>query len=302
MTGRPTAVKRARTIREVLLDHGVPEVSIELVPGRPTSGDVWNALDPVAAMSHHIASRPTPANPVPGLAVVTRGRAGLDGPLANGTAGVDLVYRIKTLGLANHPGYGGPYTVRGPLGAFTIPKDIARPYIWGTEYEGGYDDATWDRVYHNRRTGKAMTFREFMGRANAALVEAIWLPGISSRNLHDRITPGMDLSGYHLEHKTWAPGRKPDRHNYSTGKGRAELRRYAHQLQDQEDTDMPTAREIADAILDTPLNIHNPGGRAETQNITLREKHTADVIARLSGEDAAKAYLEAAGKSPVKKG
>lgn len=295
MTGRPTAVKRARLIREVLLDYGVPEVSIELVPGRPTSGDVWNALDPVAAMSHHIASRPTPANPVPGLAVVTKGRAGLEGPLANGTAGVDLVYRIKTLGLANHPGYGGPYTVRGPLGAFTIPKDVARPYIWGSEYEGGYDDATWDRVYRNRRTGKSMTFREFMGRANAALVEAIWLPGISSRNLHDRIAPGMDLSGYHLEHKTWAPGRKPDRHNYSTGSGRAELRRYTR-------TSQPQPKDQEDDMFDPDeaININNPKGRAETQGMTWRELGTALAIElSANGQPATKAYLENARKSKV---
>lgn len=252
MSGRPTALKRARLIREVLLDHGVPEVSIELVPGRPTSGDEWNALDPVAAMSHHIASRPTPANPVPGLALVKRGRSDLPGPLCNGTAGVDLVYRIVTLGLANHSGYGGATTVRGPLGAFTIPKDVGRPFIWGTEYEGGYDDAVWDRTYLNRRTGKRMTFREFMGRANAALVEAIWLPGINSRGLHDRITPGMDLAGYHLEHKTWAPGRKPDRHNYTTRSGRAEVRRYA--TKEQED-DMPSKKELQRWVADTPIPI-----------------------------------------------
>lgn len=238
MSGPQTALKRARMIREVLLDHGVPEVKIDLRRGRPTSGDRWNALDPVGVMSHHIASHPTASNPTPGLSVVKNGRPGLGGPLANGTAGVDLVYRIICLGLANHPGTGGPIVLRGPLGNYRIPANVGRPYWWGTEYEGGYSDAVWDRRYTNRRTGKSMTFREFMGRANAGLVEAIWLPGISSRGKYRQISPGMDLSGYHGEHLTWAPGRKIDRRNYTTASGRAEIRRHH-----TEEDDMPAPRD-----------------------------------------------------------
>lgn len=237
MAGRKTAIARARAIREVLLDYGVPEVSIEVVEGRPTSGDRWNSLDPVAVMSHHIASNPTVANPAPGLALVKRGRSDLPGPLCNGTAGVDLVYRIICLGLANHSGTGGPWTVRGPLGSFTIPRDVGRPYIWGTEYEGGYTDAVWDKVYTNRRTGKKMSFREFMGRANAGLVEAIWLPGVSSRGKYGDIRPGMDLSTYHGEHgRPWAVGRKPDRRGYTSDVaiGRNEIRKYANKQQEDD--------------------------------------------------------------------
>jgi hypothetical protein len=235
VSGRDTALKRAKAIREVMLDYGVPEVGIGgLLPGRPGPADVWNGLDPVGELSHHIASRPTPENPTPGLALVRQGRDDLEGPLCNGTAGVDLVYRIVTLGWANHPGFGGPLTLRGPLGAFTVPRDNGRPYLWGTEYEGGFSEAVWDQTYTNRRTGKKMTFREFMGRSNAALAEAIWLPGVSSRGLHDRIDPGMDLSGYHGEHKTWAPDRKIDRLNYTTNGGRAEIRR-AKELTAQEE-------------------------------------------------------------------
>jgi hypothetical protein len=235
VSGRETALQRARLFREVLLDHGVPEVSIELQPGRPSPGDVWNSLDPVMATGHHIASHPTPDNPTPGLRLVKGGRSDLGAPLCNGHAGVDLVYRILCMGWANHPGLGGPLTVRGPLGAFTIPKDNARPYSWGTEYEGGFTDEVWDRVYVNRRTGKRMDFHEFMGRCNAGIVEAIWLPGISSRGLYDRITPGMDLSGYHGEHKTWAPTRKVDRRGYTTESGRAEIRRFSTTNREEDD-------------------------------------------------------------------
>lgn len=222
-TGRERAIQRAQVLRGVLLKHGVPEVSIELQMGRPSGGDDWNACKPVAVFSHHIASRPTKDRPIPGLSLVKNGRSDLPGPLCNGTAGVDLVYRIMCMGLANHPGEGGPLTVRGPMGSFTIPKDVARPFAWGTEYEGGFDDEVWDRVYENRRTGVRMSFREFMARANTALVEGIWL--INGRG--QRAGAHQDLSGYHGEHKTWAPGRKPDRHNYSTDRGRNEIRRRA---------------------------------------------------------------------------
>lgn len=221
MTGRETAMHRAQILRGVLMKHGVPEVSIELQVGRPSGSDDWNACRPIAVFSHHIASHPHRDNPTPGLSLVKRGRSDLPGPLCNGTAGVDLVYRIMCMGFANHPGFGGPLTVSGPLGSFTIPKDVARPFAWGTEYEGGFDDATWDRVYENRRTGIKMSFREFMARANAGLVEGIWL--INGRG--KRPSARMDLSGYHGEHKTWAPGRKPDRLNYTTDEGRNEIRK-----------------------------------------------------------------------------
>lgn len=220
-TGPEIAMQRAQVLRGVLLKHGVPEVSIELQVGRPTSGDAWNACKPVAVFSHHIASRPSKDNPTPGLSLVKRGRSDLAGPLCNGTAGVDLVYRIICMGMSNHPGVGGPLTVRGPMGSFTIPKDVARPFAWGTEYEGGFDDEVWDRVYENRRTGVKMSFREFMARSNAALVEGIWL--INGRKQRPRAR--MDLSGYHGEHKTWTPERKPDRRNYTTERGRDEIRR-----------------------------------------------------------------------------
>ena len=221
MAGRETAMQLAQLLRGVLLKHGVPEVSIELQVGRPSGADDWNACKPVAVFSHHIASRPTPGQPTPGLSLVKRGRSDLPGPLANGTAGVDLVYRILCMGFANHPGEGGPLTVGGPMGSFTIPKDVARPFAWGTEYEGGFTDEVWNKKYKNRRTGLEMTFREFMGRCNAGLVEGIWL--INGRG--KRPPAHVDLSTYHGEHSTWAPGRKPDRRGYTTEEGRNEIRK-----------------------------------------------------------------------------
>lgn len=279
MSGRPTALKRAQTMREVLLDYGVPEVSIELQQGRPTRADRWNAIDPVGVMSHHIASRPTPGNPTPGLSLVKYGRADLPGPLANGTAGVDLVYRILTLGLANHPGLGGPLVLSGPLGSYRVPRDGGRPYLWGTEYEGGYTDEVWDRSYVNRRTGRKMTFREFMGRANAALAEAIWLPGVSSRGRYGEISAGADLSTYHVEHKTWAPGRKVDRRGYTTASGRAEVRRF----NDKENEMTPAQAQQLQRIEDRLKHLDEELGhfRARERARDAADKKRANQIKKL---------------------
>ncbi len=289
-SGRARALDRAATVRDILLAHGVPEVSIELVPGRPSAYDEWNTLDPVGVLSHHIASRPTVDNPTPGLRLVTVGRPDLAGPLCNGTAGVDLVYRIKCLGYANHSGTGGSWTVTGPCGTFTVPRDNGRGYLWGTEYEGGYDDAVWDRIYTNRRTGIRMSFHEFMGRSNAGLARAIW-----EINSHAR-TPsaGVDLSGYTGEHKTWAPGRKPDRRNYTTESGRAETRKYTQ----EDDVSAKDVWEHPLAIIDGEegeevpakavlVQAHNRAGKARQFAREARD------VATKGAEDAAAARAAA---------
>jgi hypothetical protein len=253
---RARALNRARRLREALLDHGVPQVSIELVMGRPGPSDRWNGCNPVAVMSHHIASYPTQSNPTPGLSLVKRGRSDLSGPLCNGTAGMDLVYRIVCMGWANHSGEGGPWVVRGPLGAYRIPRNQGRPYIWGTEYEGGYDDSTWDRTYQNPKTKKKMTFREFMGRANAGLVEGIWAINGKGKNA----TGGMDLSTYHGEHgQPWAEGRKPDRRGYTAhvSLGRREIRRW-----DSKATDIPPMEVLVQMDV---KDIVNPGADKKDQ-------------------------------------
>lgn len=215
-----SALRKANVMRESLLDHGVPQVNIMLVAGRPAS-DRWDTGGSFrGAMSHHVASKPTVARPTPGLSLVRNGRADLSGPLANGHGGVNLCYNIITFGLANHPGTGGPLTLRGPLGNVTIPRDNARPYMWGTEWEGGYSEALWGTTFQNPVTKKKMTYSEFMGRSNNGIIQA--LHEIRGVNVAD----SLDLSGYHGEHKTWAPGRKPDRLGYTTDSGRAEMRRY----------------------------------------------------------------------------
>lgn len=203
------AMEKAIRLKAVMLKYGVPEVRIELLPGRPSPYGVWDAGFFVSDMSHHTVSRYSRYSLTPVLNLCKTGRSDLPGPLCNGYGGYDLTYRIFTFGYANHPGAGGSITVPAlTAGRFTIPKDSARRYTWGTEWEGGLSEADWDRVLTNPRNGKKMTMREFMGRANAALEEFL--------AIHEDA---------HLEHSTWT-SRKIDRLGYTQAEGIAEKKKY----------------------------------------------------------------------------
>lgn len=185
------AAQAAHRLRDAMHDHGVAKVSIELMPGRPVqSGSRWLNTRFIGEMSHHTAG--PAAGQTPSLAVCKRGREDVPGPLCNGYGGRDLVYRIITMGLANHPGKGGPLTV----GPFRIPQDSARPFLWGTEWEHpGTPQHPW-----------ADEMKDFTARSNAAILD--WL--------------GQSAS-HHVEHSTWASGRKVDRIGYTAESGRREL-------------------------------------------------------------------------------
>ncbi len=201
------ALARARALREALLDHGVAAVSIELVVGRPGGPNgAWFDERWVGTMGHHIVSH-RGMGLTPGLSLVKVGRSDLPGPLCNGYGGFDEIARIICMGWANHAGAGGPYTV--PSG--TVPENGGRPYWFGWEFEGGIRLSDWTE-----------SFRTFMGRCHAATLE--W------RGLDERS---------HIEHTTWAPGRKVDRLNYTLGAARAEVA-----ANRKDDMDEPTLRRI----------------------------------------------------------
>lgn len=187
---RDQAMVEAKRLKSLLEKHGV-KASIELQVGRANRtgwGDDWYSRK-VGIMNHHTAG--SARGLTPSLSVVKNGRPRLPGPLCNGFGGRDLVYRIITMGLANHPGQGGPMTLDG----YRIPKDSARHVLWGTEWE------------HDGRSPWTSEMREFMGRANNALLEWMARP--------------VSVS---IEHKTWAGSRKPDRYRYDAADGQAEIR------------------------------------------------------------------------------
>jgi hypothetical protein len=230
-----SALTKAKALKAVMLDYGVPEVSIELQTGRPNPYDSWDGLFVVIDMSHHIVSNYNSSNLTPLLWLVKQGRTSVPGPLANGYGGWDLCYRILCFSYANHPGAGGPMTVpRVGGGTYTIPKDSARRYAWGTEYEGGVVEADWDRLLKNPRNGRRMTMREFMGRAGAAI--------------HDHFNISFSA---HAEHSTWAPLRKIDRLRYNKSEGAAEEKRYADASPLPKDWfDMATLGELKQVVRD----------------------------------------------------
>jgi hypothetical protein len=185
---RARAVSEAKRLKRIMAKHGV-EAVIDLGIGRPNvAGDDWYTPK-VAIMNHHTAG--PKFGKTPSLTIVKRGRPGLPGRLANGFGGRDHVYRILTMGLANHPGEGGPLTLAGKR----IPKDSARISVWGTEWE------------HDGRSKWPPDMIDFMARANAALLE--WM---------DRPVEAS------IEHKTWAPRRKIDRNGYTAKRGQREIR------------------------------------------------------------------------------
>lgn len=191
MSGQATALAEAKKLKAVMARHGV-QASIELQVGRPWAGDDWYSQKH-ALINHHTAGARTGLTP--SLALVKRGRGtDLPGPLCNGYGGRDFIYRIICMGLANHPGAGGPITLAG----FTVPKDSARISTWGTEWE------------HDGVSPWPADMQSFMGRANAALVEYLDIPVARS-----------------IEHSTWAPRRKIDRYLYTAESGQREIKTWA---------------------------------------------------------------------------
>jgi hypothetical protein len=209
---RASAVAEAQQLKRCLLKAGVPQVSIEVIPGRPSPYGTWNAQFVMSDFAHHTVSRYNPSNKTPVLGLIKRGRSDLPGPLANGYGGFDLIARIITLGYANHPGFGGPMVVpsgvRKPL-TYTIPKDSARRYAFGWEFEGGLAASDWYRIYTNKATGKKMSFHEFMARCLNGTQDMYDLP-----------------LGAHAEHKTWAPTRKVDRMGYTKSSAIARMKQF----------------------------------------------------------------------------
>lgn len=213
------AFEEARKLKAIMEKWGVP-CSIELRSGR--GDDPWAVPAKYLRMHHHTATWYRPGgNLTPALEIVKNGRSDVIGPLANGYGGFDRVYRIICMGLANHPGLGGPITIDGVF----VPKDSARGPTWGTEFEGGYQQ--W---------GEIPGMLEFMGRADNALAEyGVW----------GRARPLTSQ----MEHKTWAPTRKIDRLNFTRASGIELTNRWhgaSSEPEKEEEEDMRTVVRLKD--------------------------------------------------------
>lgn len=188
------AQARAERLAHHIRKYGV-KVVIDLRTG--AGGNHWGVDTHIGAMAHHIVSRRSQGS-TPFYSLVRNGRVDVPGPLCNIYGGWDRVARIVTMGLANHPGRGGPWVISGRR----IPRDNGRYYFLGTEFEGGLREADWDDDY-----------RRFMGAVNAGKVDYL-----------REMNPGLNLRDTALcEHSSWAPGRKVDRLGYTQAKGVAEM-------------------------------------------------------------------------------
>ena len=189
MATKDEALAQARQLQAAIRARGV-ECLIDLRTGASSSGWANPKSNWRGVLGHHIVSRR--AHGATRFYQLCRdGRVDVPGPLCNGYMGWDGVYRIITMGIANHSGKGGPLTLNGK----TIPKDNGRYYLWGTEFEGGMEADEWTPDFHDK-----------MARAHAGVLDWLKLP-----------------TNAHAEHKTWAPGRKNDRLGYSAELGRARI-------------------------------------------------------------------------------
>jgi hypothetical protein len=259
MAATPTgALTAARNLAEALQDYGV-KVSIELMPGASSSG--YGPRSFVRNLSHHTVSRPSNGL-TPCLSLVKNGRSDLSGPLCNGYGGYDRVARIITLGYANHPGLGGPWSVPG---WGTVPQDNGRPYIFGWEFEGGYSDSWVGSL------GEAM--HDFMARCNAATLD--WLTTL----------PGNEGPPAPIlcqgEHKTWAPGRKIDRYGYTTASGQAlTAKARASKTSEEDDMFSDADRAKLDRLFELFTEPLINGGTLHTAIRRLHAEYVVDAQAR----------------------
>lgn len=190
MMSQTLALSEARRLQKIVQSKGV-KCTIELMVGRPWSGDDWYSKKSVL-MNHHTAG--PSSGLTPSYAICRKGRSDVPGPLCNGYGGRDLVFRIVTMGLANHPGAGGPLTVAG----VRMPKDSARIASFGIEWE------------HNGTSPWPPAMKEFMGKVGAAVIEWMGRPVEAS-----------------IEHSSWTT-RKIDRNTFSRSgsTGQALIRPY----------------------------------------------------------------------------
>jgi hypothetical protein len=241
-----TALAAARLLRDALLDHGaaavsspwtgrVGGVSIELQEGRGPKPDPWHCRTFVAHLNHHTASATiTPDRLTPALWICKNGRTDLQGPLCGGYGGGDFVYRIITMGWANHPGLGGPAEFAGRV----VPQDNGRPYLFGTEWDWpGLLSTPWPDAY-----------LEWMARCNAGVLD--WL--------------GVPAHGQGEHKDPWAPDRKVDRRLITRAQSIADTRRvWAAPLEDDMTPDECEAAVRRVLGFAAGANLKRPFGQAD---------------------------------------
>jgi hypothetical protein len=97
---------------DALTSAGLPVRTVTGWESRNASGWPTDAMNPAGVIAHATVTRRT-SGPASGLAVVTHGRAGLTGPIAQLHLSRLGVFTVVAAGVANHAGRGGLWGVSG---------------------------------------------------------------------------------------------------------------------------------------------------------------------------------------------
>lgn len=134
-----------RRMRAIVARIRKTDVRLRLVDGWESRGRPL-LFAPRAVLDHHDAST-IKSGEWGSLGVITRGRDGIPGPLAQFQVARSLVVpqvAIVAAGRANHGGTGGPLKV----GGITIPKDSANAYAYGVEKANNGIDEAGTEAHH----------------------------------------------------------------------------------------------------------------------------------------------------------
>jgi hypothetical protein len=221
----------------------------------------FSALE--SLICHHTAGPRTGA--YPSLGVVRDGRPGLDGPLAQIGLGRDLKVYVIAAGVAWHAGTVGN-RAHDNWHALGIEAEHDGVSPWPRDLYAAYV-----RLAAALRTGYGIPLGRVLGHKEIAVPKG------------RKIDPNFDMG------------------QFRRAVGRTDVSKLASAGATQEDDDMPTAEEIAEALLDSAINVHDPKGQKETRRTTLREELTALGIFLDNTPGPHQDYMERARKSRVPK-
>lgn len=140
------------------------------------------------ACFHHTAS-PLSQTDAGALSVVTHGREGLPGPIANAMVGRNGTAYVVASGKANHAGYGGPWR--------TVPKDDGNRHLFALEVVNNGTIEPWSE------TVLSSVDRVFAAVLKRIGKDATWCVGHKEWAPTRKIDPSLSMDHYRARLKTY---------------------------------------------------------------------------------------------------
>jgi hypothetical protein len=160
-------------------------LKVELVPGWETRGS--SAFAPACVVDHWTAG-PRGTEGRPSLAIVTNGRADLDGPLCNVYLARDGTCVVVAAGRANHAGVGGFRGLVGNSAAYGIEAECGGDGDWTPEMLAAYPrlnaallsglgrDASWVAGHNEWAPTRKIDIRDVIASVRANTAAALTNP------------------------------------------------------------------------------------------------------------------------------